>query len=100
VRSSDRMLTYLTAKLFTLSPKPKETMETFLNRCALRRASMPRMTLSSRTLTLISDALSNLSRPWLLATDRMWTGRVAHGLEVSRLLETEDNARKQLEQGT
>jgi len=41
-----------TAKLFTLSPKPKETMETFLNRVrAAEERVCPGMTLSSRTLT-------------------------------------------------
>jgi len=51
---------------------------------------MPRYDLELKDSDLISEVLSNLSRPWLLATDRMWTGRVAHGLRcrVSSRLRT------------
>jgi len=95
VRSSDRMLTYLTAKLFTLSPKPKETMETFLNRCALLKSEYAQYDLELKDSDLISQVLSNLSRPWLLATGLHVDGPRRSWAEVSRLLQTEDNARKQ-----
>jgi hypothetical protein len=96
VRVSDSNFSYLAGRLATLVPGHKEDMEVFLSRCEKVRSEYDTYGHVLSDETLIRQVMVDLSRPWqLVANPGCLPIPALNWEDVSRALQTEDNARRQ-----
>jgi len=94
VRLSDNNRTFLLKRLQELEPRDGESMESFLNRCAMLRNDFAEYDIELEHTLLITQVLSKLSIQWKTRAGLDRPLDALAWMDVALALQAEDNARR------